>query len=367
VSDKAGASPIPHIPYVPGADSADDLRERAARILDSRLFAEVAAALAGDRTLAADRAGFGRYRLRPRVLTDISRIDTTVEILGALLDAPLYTCPFDGVGRIHPDGERAIARAAAETRTLFVLSDRPSDPLEDVVNVAGPARWHELRWRGDDGLFAERSRRTEDAGFRAIVLNLGGHSWETIRRLRRSIRVPLVVKGIVSADDAARALTVGAGAVIVSNHTGRELDSRPGAIEVLDDVLEAVAGRVPVLLDGGVRRSSDVAIALGLGAAAVGLGRPLLWALACGGHSTLTAYVQDFVGDVRRTFGMLGVSSVKALTRSHVSLRDQYLTDAAIAAYPQTKKAEAQHADDPALARGSSSLTVIAEDPTTSL
>jgi isopentenyl diphosphate isomerase/L-lactate dehydrogenase-like FMN-dependent dehydrogenase len=155
-------------------------------------------------------------------------------------------------------------------------------------------------------------------------------TWRGVARLRSAIEQPLIVKGVMSREDATSALTAGADAVLVSNHGIRTLGEGPGTVEVLEDVVSAVDGQVPVLLDGGVRDATDIAKALALGAAAVGLGRPVLWALAAGGPRCLGDFLEDLVDDLRRTLGLLGVSSVAGLRRSHVSGRDEFLADHAI-------------------------------------
>jgi isopentenyl diphosphate isomerase/L-lactate dehydrogenase-like FMN-dependent dehydrogenase len=157
-------------------------------------------------------------------------------------------------------------------------------------------------------------------------------TWKNVEWLRSLVHVPFVIKGIRTPHDAIRAVEIGADGIVVSNHGGRNLDGEPGTIELLEDVLEAVKGRATVMLDGGVRRASDIATALGLGAAAVGLGSPVVWALASG-EENVTAFLKDLVEDLAITFGMMGVSSVSKLTREHVSRKDEFLPDWALPAF----------------------------------
>lgn len=376
-------------PYLPGADTPDILRDRARALLSPALFAHVIGGAGDERTTAANRAGYGRYRLLPRVLVDVSQVDTSVEILGTKFGAPIFTSPTGGISSIHPDGERGVARAAATAGVLFILNAWPGVTTEEVAKAAGPARWQQLYWQGNREIMADLVQRAEGTGYRAMVLTVDTgafgtrrrkirHSyrnpdelgitanlvrytapewqgrasispkdgrriatqgddleltWKNVEWLRSVVKVPLALKGIMAPQDALRAIEIGADAVIVSNHGGRNLDGEPGTIEVLEDVVQAVHGRIPVLIDGGVRRASDIAIALGLGAAAVGLGSPVVFALACGGEEVVTAFLEDLVDDLGRTLRLLGVTSVAGMTRDHVSQLDRYVPDAALAPY----------------------------------
>lgn len=376
-------------PYIPGADTPDDLRERARKLLPSKTFAHIIGGAGDERTTAANQAAFGRYRLLPRVLVDISNVDTSTEILGTKLAAPIFTSPMGGMGKIR-GGERDLARAAAAAGVGFILTAWPGVTTEEVAEAAGPARWQQLYWQGNRAIMADLVSRAEAVGYRAIVLTVDtaliratrrrwiretynksseqlevtpnlrpyttpewqervafdrrGHiaseateevaiSWKNAEWLRSLMHVPFVLKGIMTPEDALRAIEVGANAVMVSNHGGRILDGQPGTLEVLEDIVKAVDGKVPVLVDGGVRRASDIALALALGASAVGIGRPVLWALACGGVDTTTEYLEDLVDDLNRTFGIMGVRTVAEMTRERVSRKDQFLSDAMIAGY----------------------------------
>jgi isopentenyl diphosphate isomerase/L-lactate dehydrogenase-like FMN-dependent dehydrogenase len=181
----------------------------------------------------------------------------------------------------------------------------------DTVNLA---RYRETEWQ---------QRIASDDNDLKLV-------WENVAWLRSIINVPFVLKGIMTAPDARRAVEAGADAVFISNHGGRNLDSEPGTIEVLEEIKAEVGDEVAILLDGGVRNATDVAIALGLGADAVGLGSPIVWALACGGEQTVMGFLEDLVQNLNLTFGLMGVSSVGQLGREHVSQKGQYLPDWAL-------------------------------------
>ncbi|ODM71535.1 hypothetical protein A6X20_41295 [Bradyrhizobium elkanii] len=363
--------------YIPGGHTADDLCQRARELLPSGVFAHVIGGAGEERTLAANRAGFGRYRLLPRVLVDVAEVDTSVDILGTKLDAPIFTSPTGVINMVHPESESGIARGAAAAGVGFMLSDMSSVTLEEVASAAGPARWQQIFWRPDREIMADLVERGESAGYKAVVLSVDvgevsrrrivrtGYrlpvedgvanlkrygsaewqarvrdrrhdvddeslSWKNVEWLKSIVHVPLLLKGITSPLDARRAVDAGVDGIIVSNHGGRHLDGGPGTIEVLEEILHAVGGKIPVLIDGGVRRASDIAIALSLGAAAVGLGSPVVCALACGGADVVSGFLEDLVADLRRALGVLGAPNVAGLTRDHVSRIDQYVSDTAL-------------------------------------
>lgn len=386
LTEEGGIVTMP-IEYIPSADTVDDLQERARRILPTGVFDHVIGGAGEERTTAANRAGFGRYRLLPRVLTDVSTIDTSVTVLGSQLAAPIFTSPTGGVSLAHPDGERGVARAAAAAGVGFILSGSAAFTIEEVAEVAGAERWYQIYWQGYREVMIDLAERAEASGYKAVVLTVdnaydgrrprvvrsafafpaeistrnferytteawrdrvvldrrGRPSkgmtpdvalvWRNVEWLKSAIHVPLVLKGIRSPFDAIRAAEAGADAIIISNHGGRSLDGEPATIEALEAIAQALDGRLPIILDGGVRTATDIAIALALGVSAVGLGRPMVWALANGGEATATAFLEHLVEDLERTFGLLGVSRRMDLGRAHVSRRDQYVGDGALAVY----------------------------------
>lgn len=376
--------------FVPGADTCDDLREQARRVLPGPVWEHVVLGAGDERTTAANRAGFGHYRLRARVLRDVSVVDTSVEVLGTKLEAPIFTCPTGQISLVHDNAEREVARGAAQAGAGFILSGSPSISLEDVAAVAGPARWNQLYWQGDTDIMSDLVERSEIAGYRAIVLTVDSAlsprrprmirsglrfpaeqhatnfkryltpewqarvatdkfgrparmkglnfahelNWDHVEWLKSICHVPVVLKGIRHAQDALRAVEAGVDGIIVSNHGGRILDGEPGTIEVLEEIVKAVAGHLTILIDGGIRRPADIAIALGLGAAAVGLGSPVVFALACGGEETVGAFLEDMAEGLRNTLGLMGISRITELTREYVSLKDEFLSDAGLKIFP---------------------------------
>ena len=286
-------------------------------------------------TLRWNREAYERIALRPRALVDVSARDLSTTVLGRRHPWPVIVAPSAFQRLAHPDGEAAVARAAAAEGVTMTLSTLASTSIEDVAAAApGAPRWFQLYVFRDRVLTRELVARAEAAGYEALVLtvdapllgrrerdarnrfalpegitaaNLAGArsqitsegaesgllqyfstqidptlTWTDLEWLCSTTRLPVLVKGILRADDAARAIEAGARGVIVSNHGGRQLDTAVASIDALPEVVEAAAGRAPVLVDGGIRRGTDILKALALGADAVLLGRPILWGLVDG-------------------------------------------------------------------------------------
>lgn len=288
-------------------------------------------------TLRRNEQAFADIALRYRVLVDVSRRSTAARVLGRDLALPVLIAPTAFHKLAHPDGEIATARAAAQAGTIMVLSTLSNTPVEDVLAATSAEVWFQLYVYRDRGATRALCERVQAAGCKALVLTVDAPllgrrerdvrnrfnlpddlhianafaadaralhpgiaesglfnyfsqqldaslSWKDLEWLRSLTELPLLVKGIVRGDDAVRARDHGASGVIVSNHGGRQLDTSLASIEALPEVADALAGSLPILLDGGVRRGTDVLKALALGAQAVLLGRPILWGLAAGGQ-----------------------------------------------------------------------------------
>ncbi|GIJ44479.1 alpha-hydroxy-acid oxidizing enzyme [Virgisporangium aliadipatigenens] len=314
-----------------------------------------------ERSMVANRAAFDRFALRPRVLVDVSTIDTSVELLGARLAGPVLVAPTAYHRMMHPEGELATARGAAEAGALYVTSYFSTQPLPDVAAAAGAgARWMQLYWLKDRELFGSVVDGAVAAGFTALVLtvdtpvvgrrlrdlrnelvlgpelraaNVGpalgnamrrgeaGRSavadaanrafdasitWDDLAWLRERGGLPVVLKGILTGEDAALAVAHGAAAVIVSNHGGRQLDHAVGGMDALPEVVEAVAGRVPVLVDGGFRTGTEVLMALAAGASAVLVGRPVLWGLAVDGAAGVRGVLDMLHTELAQAMALTG-------------------------------------------------------------
>jgi 4-hydroxymandelate oxidase len=315
-----------------------------------------------ERTLAANRRAFARRALCPRVLVDVSRCDPGLELLGERLAFPVLVAPMAVQRLAHPDGELATARAAAALGTLFIASTLASVSLEETAAAApGAPRWFQLYVHRDRGLTRALVERARAAGYRALVLtvdapvlgrrladvrngfelppgvgfaNLGqgggfadyvehrhdaAMTWRDLEWLRDLAGMPLVLKGIVRPDDAVRAVDAGAAALVVSNHGGRQLDGMVAALDALPAVIAAVGGRCPVLVDGGVRWASDVLKARALGAAAVLVGRPVLWGLAVGGEAGVARVLTLFRDELTRALALAGCPDLASVTRDLVA------------------------------------------------
>jgi isopentenyl diphosphate isomerase/L-lactate dehydrogenase-like FMN-dependent dehydrogenase len=322
---------------------------------------------AGDEwTLRRNEEAFRRLVLRPRVLVDVGGVTPATEVLGQELSMPVLVAPTAMLRIVHPDGEPGVARAAAAAGTVFCMSTLATAAPAEVAEAApGGARWFQLYCFRDRGLNLAVVEEAVDAGFGAIVLTVdipylgrregdirtrfrlpegtvipayaaitGGRgaptpaevigmldptlTWRDVEQLAGATRVPVLIKGIMGADDARLAVGSGAAGVIVSNHGGRQLDGVPASLEVLPEVVEAVGDRVPVLVDGGIRRGADVAKALALGARATLVGRPVVWGLAARGERGVTHVLELLRDEVRLALALLGCPSPADVTSAHV-------------------------------------------------
>ncbi|MCU4186034.1 alpha-hydroxy-acid oxidizing protein [Acidiferrimicrobium sp. IK] len=303
-----------------------------------------------------------RVRLRPRVLRDVADLRTATTIMGSDLAAPILAAPSAYHGLLHPDGEVATAAGVAAGGGLMVLSSRSSASIEAVGDAAGPW-WYQVYVLADRSLTEALVRRAAAAGARALVLtgdtpivgdkskapaipvppslrhvNTGRHlapavladdaaalaattqdagtGMDAIGWLRDVSGLPVLVKGVLRGDDAAECLAAGASGIIVSNHGGRQLDQAVATADALAEVVDAVDGAAPVVVDGGVHDGLAIVTALALGAAAVMVGRPVQWAVAAGGARGVEALFEALTDDLRRAMALAGAASPEALDRS---------------------------------------------------
>lgn len=342
------------------AHNLRDFEELARACMDPAQFAFYAGGSLDEVTLGENEAAFARRRLRPRVLVDVSAIDTRTTVLGQPISGPVGVAPTAQHGLAHADAECASVRAAGAAGALFVMSTMSTRPVEEIGAAATGPIWFQLYLQDNLGPRSEALiRRAEAAGCAAIVLtvdlavpgrrerelrasldmtmlrpgNFAGEtfvrdaapppptrlSWNDLAWLRRTTSLPIVLKGIMTREDARLAVEHGVDAVWVSNHGGRQLDRAPATIDVLEEVVQAVQDRAEVYLDGGVRRGTDVATALALGARAVFIGRPVLFALACGGEEGVRLALDLMNAEVRYTMALLGAPSLSHITRAHVA------------------------------------------------
>ena len=308
-------------------------------------------------TLRTTRAAFERIRLRPRVLVDVSACDLRTTVLGTGVSMPVLVAPMAFHGLAHPEGECETARAAGESGTLMVTSTTSNRSLEEIAATASGPLWFQLYTYGGFEISASLVKRAEAAGYQAIVLtvdlprvgrrerdirnnfnlpsrlfegNFAGIdipddslvtlTWESIAWLRGVTSLPIVIKGILTAEDAQLAAEHGVDGIVVSNHGGRQLDTTLPAIEALPDVVEAVAGRCEVYMDGGIRRGTDVLKALALGARAVLLGRPVLWGLAANGATGVLHVLEMLRDELELAMVLSGRPTLASIDRSLVRL-----------------------------------------------
>ena len=328
-------------------------------------FDYVAGGAGGEESLAENLAAWRRRVLRPRVLVDVSSIDVSTTLLGAQSALPVAIAPMANLGLADPEAEVAMASGAAAAGIPFTLSTISNRSIEEVaVGAPDGVRWFQLYAQNDRDLTKSLCERAASAGYRAIVLTvdlpvlgirerdrrhgfvrdlpLGNFPagpdprlapgpaqrtgdprnprlvWDDVETIRGWTGLPIVLKGILTAEDASMAVAHGADGIVVSNHGARQLDRVGAPIDALEEVVAAVSGRAEVWVDGGVRRGVDVAVAMALGARGVLIGRPMLWALAAGGVSGVIRALQLLREDVEVTFALLGVGSVGAITRAHV-------------------------------------------------
>jgi 4-hydroxymandelate oxidase len=341
-----------------------DLEDAARQRLPQMVFDYYAGGAGDELTLGENVRAFDRWLIRPRILVDVGAPDPSAEVLGQRVPFPVLLAPTAMQAMADPDGEVATARAAAATDALMVLSTISTRSLEDVAET-GVRRWFQLYVHRDRGLTTELVERAHAAGYGAIVLtvdapslgkrfrdernrfimppgmdleNLSGAklpegagsslfayfaaeldptlTWEDVAWLRSLAPLPLVVKGLLTAEDAVHAVDAGAEAVVVSNHGGRQLDGVPASLDALPEVVEAVGGRAEVYLDGGVRRGTDVFKALALGARAVLIGRPYLWGLAVAGEAGVRRVLEILYTELVLAMSLAGRPDVGSIDRS---------------------------------------------------
>ena len=312
-------------------------------------WARIAGGAADEITLRWNREAYEHIRLKPRALVDVSKLETHVRLFGTDLPFPILLAPTGAQRFVHPEGEIAAARGAAAANALFVISSSASMRVEDIARAATGPVWFQLYVQKDRGFTRELVQRAEDAGCRALCVtvdsptfgarNREGHAkgelperelpnlqgkdyldptltWKDIDWLHSFARRPVLLKGILNPDDAATAVKAGVSGIIVSNHGARNLDTVPATIDALPVVAEKVAGRLPVLVDGGIRRGTDVAKALALGAVAVQIGRPYLWGLGIAGAEGVARVVEILRKEFESAMMLLGRPSLESIDRS---------------------------------------------------
>jgi len=328
----------------------------------------------GEVTLRANTAAFARYQLKARRLVDVSHVDLSTEVFGTRAASPIFFCPIGALRSFHPEGEVAVARAARAKNGIMVMSTQASLGIEEVAAARGAPIWFQLYTTDRFEATKKLLKRAEAAGCPVVAVTvdlpagrntetairlrradtrtcsachvvdergsprssmatrpmfagidtqgLAGTSpsltWDFIKRLKDNTRMKVVLKGIEAAEDAQLAVENGADGIIVSNHGGRVTESGRGALESLPDVVQGAGGRIPVLMDSGVRRGTDVYKALALGASAVGIGRPYAWGLGAFGQAGAERVLDILNNELRLAMVGCGVRSIRDITRGTI-------------------------------------------------
>jgi len=325
-------------------------------------------------TLRDNRAAFNRIILRPRILTDVHKIDLATNLLGRKLDYPIFICPAGGKNCFYRNGEEEVARAAATSNALMITSGG----IEEFLGSGkGPKNWWQYTLGGEvraKTTLLNFAEKLEDLGCSGICITVDsmlvshrersihnkfvrewcdkeigrdsqGHliykpgdlpwrtdvyperpfptpTWDDVRRLRDATQLPVILKGVLTAEDSERSVQAGMSAIIVSNHGGRQLDHVGATIEALPECVQAARGKIPVLVDGGFRRGTDILKALALGATAIGIGRPYLWGLSCFGQRGVSRILELMRIELALDMGMAGVPSISQIDRKLVRFRN---------------------------------------------
>ncbi|MCX7631160.1 MAG: alpha-hydroxy-acid oxidizing protein [Geminicoccaceae bacterium] len=301
-------------------------------------------------SLARNRLAIERWALRPRVCVDVRRVDPSTELFGRRIRLPVFLAPIGSLETFHPSGGAGAARAAAGFGVPLMLSSVCAPGLEAVAEAAPEAvRVFQLYVRGDDAWIADMVARAEAHGYCAFAItvdtawysrrerdllnrfekpwrqNVGGiaiqraFDWKAVERFKARHRIPLILKGIMTREDAEIACALGVEGIVVSNHGGRQLDHTLGTLDVLPEILDAVAGRATVLVDGGFYRGTDVLKAIALGARAVGLGRMTAIGMAAGGPEGVVKMLELLEDEITIAMGLAGVTRLEELGRAHLA------------------------------------------------
>jgi isopentenyl diphosphate isomerase/L-lactate dehydrogenase-like FMN-dependent dehydrogenase len=350
-----------------------DFHDVAKAVLPKAHYGYMATGVDDDRTLHANSEAFQRYQLRMRRLVDVKKVNTSVELLGSRWETPIFLCPVGSQRAFHADGEIAVARAARAKGHLQMLSTNTTSSVEEVSEARGAPIWYQLYPTEDWTITRALLKRAEasgcpvvaltvdlyggsnretlarfrklddrdcdvchepDGGFQGYIrnkpmfqgLDISGAksnspadlTWDFVDRLKDATSMKLLLKGIVTGEDAALAVEHGVEGLVISNHGGRAEESGRSTIECLPEVAEAVAGRIPVLIDGGFRRGTDVFKALALGADAVGIGRPYLWGLAAFGQPGVEAVLTILRRELEMVMRQAGTTTVEQIGRDQI-------------------------------------------------
>ncbi len=359
--------------------TAEGLERRAREVMTPEAFAYVAGGAGAEHTMRANLEAFARWRIVPRMLREVVGRDVSATVLGRTMPLPILTAPVGVLTLAHPDGEVAVAKAAARVGVTSIVSTASANPMEEVAAAAPEAsRWYQLYWPRDPEIAESLVRRAERAGYGAMIVTLDTWTlgwrprdlelahlpflrgvgvaqyfsdpvfrsklqrppeesaeaardaimfwaglfgnptlrWADLRMLRGWTSLPIVVKGICHPDDARAALDAGAGGVVVSNHGGRQVDRAVASLDALPAIADAIGASATVLFDSGIRCGADVLIALALGADAVLVGRPYVYGLALAGEAGVEHVLRTLLGDLDASLALAGYRAVRDLNRN---------------------------------------------------
>jgi 4-hydroxymandelate oxidase len=324
-----------------------------------------------DATLRANREAFAHYHIRPRRLVNASKVDLATDLFGTVWDTPVFICPVGGHKMFHPEGEIAVARAAQAKKTLQILSTVTTSSVEEVMKARGGPIWYQLYPTSSWDVRQQLVKRAEAAGCPVLVLTVdlsGGRNmetaerfrrmdarrceschesgpngvyarrpmftgidmtgigvnapaltWDDVKRLKDSMKMKLVIKGIETREDAELSVKYGVDGILVSNHGGRATETGRATIDALSEIVKAVGNRMPVMVDGGFRRGTDIFKALALGARAVGIGRPYIWGLSAFGQPGVEAVLDILRRELEMVMRQSGVRSIREIGPAYVA------------------------------------------------
>ena len=348
-----------------------DFEAAARKVLPPAHWGYMTTGVDDDATLRANREGFAHYQIRPRRLVDVRKVDTTTELFGSTWGTPIVLAPVGGHKMFNPEGEIAVARAAKAKGHLQILSTVTTSSVEDVIAARGGPIWYQLYPTSSWDVRLKVVKRAEAAGCPVLVLTVdlsGGRNletadrfkkldtrrceschepgptavykrrpmfdgidmkgvgvndaaltWDDVKRLKDSMKMKLVVKGIETHEDAELCLKYGVDGIIVSNHGGRATETGRATIDILPEVVAAVGSRMPVLVDGGFRRGTDIFKALALGARAVAVGRPYIWGLSAFGQEGVERVLDILRAELTMTMKQMGTPTVKDISAARLA------------------------------------------------
>jgi 4-hydroxymandelate oxidase len=282
----------------------------ARRSLSAVAFAEIA---------GSDRSAFDRSTFRPRMMVNTTNLDLTTELFGQRLFAPILVGPTAEQKRYHAEGEVATVRGASAAKAVMVVSGRSSVPIPDIAAQSKTTLWYQADAGPDTAAQRRRIDQAVGAGCKTLCITMNGADWSAIDRLRQGLHIPVVLKGVMSPAEASAAVGKGIDGIVVSNYTGGTTRGN-APIEVLPGIAAAVAGKVPILIDGSFRRGTDILKALALGARAVMLGRPVLWALSAYGAGGVQTMLEMLQTELGRAMAMCGKPNLALLDASVVKI-----------------------------------------------